>query len=78
MRWSPDSRGLAYIDCEGGIANIWSRRLDGTAARQLTDLRAGQIETFDWSRDGSQLAWITRSRVSDVVLIALPGGVPPS
>jgi DNA-binding winged helix-turn-helix (wHTH) protein/Tol biopolymer transport system component len=78
VRWSPDSRALAYIDCEGGVANIWSRRLDGSPARKLTEFSSGHIDTFDWSRDGSQLAWITRSQVSDVVLIALPRGVPPS
>jgi Tol biopolymer transport system component len=78
VRWSPDSRALAYVDCEGGVANIWSRRLDSTAAQKLTDFRSGHIEAFDWSHDGSQLAWITRSQVSDVVLIELPDGVAPS
>jgi DNA-binding winged helix-turn-helix (wHTH) protein/Tol biopolymer transport system component len=76
VRWSPDSQAIAYIDCEGGVANIWSRRLHGVAARQLTDFRSGHIETFDWSPDGARLAWITRSRVSDVVLMALPDRVP--
>jgi Tol biopolymer transport system component len=78
VRWSPDGRALAYIDCEGGVANIWSRRLDGGPARKLTNFSSGHIDTFDWSRDGSQLAWITRNQVSDVVLIELPGRVPPS
>jgi Tol biopolymer transport system component/DNA-binding winged helix-turn-helix (wHTH) protein len=76
VRWSPDSRALAYIDCEGGVANIWSRRLDGGPARKLTEFSSGHLDTFDWSPDGSQLAWITRSQVSDVVLIELPGGMP--
>jgi Tol biopolymer transport system component/DNA-binding winged helix-turn-helix (wHTH) protein len=78
VRWSPDSRTIAYIDCEGGVSNIWSHRLDGSRRRKLTELRSGHIETFDWSPDGSQLAWITRSQVSDVVLIAPRGGMPPS
>jgi DNA-binding winged helix-turn-helix (wHTH) protein/Tol biopolymer transport system component len=73
LRWSPDSRALAYIDCDGGTANIWLRRLDDSPARKLTDFSSGHIETFDWSRDGSQLAWITRNQVSDVVLIELTG-----
>jgi DNA-binding winged helix-turn-helix (wHTH) protein/Tol biopolymer transport system component len=72
LRWSPDSQALAYIDCEGGVANIWLRRLDGSPARKLTDFTSGHIETFDWSHDGSQLAWIARHQVSDVVLIELP------
>jgi Tol biopolymer transport system component len=77
VRWSPDSRALAYIDCEGGVANIWLRRLDGSPPRKLTDFRSGHIATFDWSRDGSQLAWITRSQVSDVVLVESPAAMRP-
>jgi hypothetical protein len=36
------------------------------------------VRPFAWSRDGSQLAWITPSQVSDVVLIELLRRVPPS
>ena len=78
VRWSPDSRSLAYIDCDDGVANIWQHPLDGSPRRKLTDFRSGHITTFDWSRDGSQLAWITRNQVSDVVLIEVPGSMPPS
>jgi Tol biopolymer transport system component len=77
VRWSPDNQALAYIDCEGGAANIWLRRLDGSPPRKLTDFRSGDIVTFDWSRDGSQLAWITRSQVSDVVLVESPAATRP-
>ncbi len=68
VRWSPDSRSLAYIDCDDGVSNIWIQKLDGSP-RRLTDFRSGHITTFDWSPDGTELAWITRSQVSDVVLI---------
>jgi Tol biopolymer transport system component len=77
VRWSPDSKALAYIDCPDGVTNIWLRPLDG-APRRLTDFRSGAIDTFDWSRDGTQLAWITRHQVSDVVLVELPPGAPRS
>jgi Tol biopolymer transport system component len=78
VRWSPDGEALAYIDCDGGAANVWLQRLDGSPPRKLTNFRSGRIDTFDWSRDGSQLAWITRSQLSDVVLIELPRPVSPS
>jgi TolB protein len=68
VRWSPDSRSLAYIDCNDGVSNIWIQKLDGNP-RRLTNFRSGHITTFDWSPDGTELAWITRSQVSDVVLI---------
>jgi DNA-binding winged helix-turn-helix (wHTH) protein/Tol biopolymer transport system component len=78
VRWSPDSRSLAYIDCDENVANIWLHRLDGSPPSKLTDFRSGHITTFDWSRDGSQLGWITRNQVSDVVLIDLPRPAPGS
>jgi DNA-binding winged helix-turn-helix (wHTH) protein/Tol biopolymer transport system component len=78
VRWSPDSKALAYVDCDGGVANIWLHQLDGSPPRRLTDFRSGHITTFDWTRDGSRLAWITRNQVSDVVLIDVPPPIPPS
>ena len=71
VRWSPDGQALAYIDCGESAANIWLQRLDGSPPRRLTDFASGHIETFDWSHDGSQLAWITRTQVSDVVMVEL-------
>ena len=78
VRWSPDSRSITYIDCTDGVSNIWTQSLDGSPPRRLTGFRSGHITTFDWSRDGTQLAWSTRSQVSDVVLIELPRPTPPS
>ena len=70
VRWSSDSQSLAYIDCADGVSNIWTQRLDGSPSRKLTDFSSGHITTFDWSHDGTQLAWIVRNQVSDVVLVA--------
>ena len=77
VRWSPDSRALGYIDCPDGVANIWLHPLECNP-RRLTEFTSGHIDTFDWSRDGTQLAWITRHQVSDVVLVELSPGVPRS
>jgi Tol biopolymer transport system component/DNA-binding winged helix-turn-helix (wHTH) protein len=77
VRWSPDSRAVAFLDCADGIANIWLQPLDGSPARRITDVRSGHIETFDWSHDGTEFAWLARSRVSDIVLIELPRSAPP-
>jgi len=78
VRWSPGSRSIAYIDCTDGVSNIWTQSLDGSPPRRLTGFRSGHITTFDWSRDGTRLAWSTRNHVSDVVLIELPRPTPPS
>jgi Tol biopolymer transport system component len=72
VRWSPDGSALAYIDGVGGAANIWLQPIDGGPARRLTDFPDGTIETFDWSRDGSRLAWIRLRQTGDVVGVDLP------
>jgi len=77
-RWSPDGRALAYVDCAGGVANIWLQPLDGGPPRRLTNFTSGHIDTFDWSPDGTRLAWITTTRASDVVVVDFRSSAPPS
>jgi Tol biopolymer transport system component len=71
VRWSPDGSALAFIDGVGGVANIWLQPIDGGPARRLTDFPNGTIATFDWSRDGSRLAWIRVRHTGDVVGVEL-------
>ena len=71
VRWSADSRALAFIDGHGGVSNIWLQRLDTGSPRNLTNFPEGTITTFDWSRDGSKLAWVRTTEVHDVVWIDL-------
>jgi serine/threonine protein kinase/Tol biopolymer transport system component len=68
LRWTADSRSLAYLDHRGGIDNIWTQSIDGGAPKQLTNFTESSIFAFDWSRDGNLAASrgvITR----DVVLV---------
>ena len=67
--WAKDSRSLTYNDTRGGVSNIWSFPLDGTAPKQLTDFKTEQIYNFDWSADGKQLVLARGTTTSDVVLI---------
>ena len=69
LRWSPDGRALSYIDTGGGVSNVWSQPVDGGKPVQLTDLKSGRIFSFDWSRDGKQLALALGAETSDVVII---------
>jgi len=71
VRWSPDGAALAFIDGEGGAWNIWTQALDGGPARRLTHFTEGRIAAFDWSRDGSRLAWTRIAEVRDIVTIAI-------
>lgn len=69
VRWSPDGRSLSYLDTRGGVTNIWSLPLDGTAPKQLTGFKTDQIYNFKWSADGKQLVLARGTITSDVVLI---------
>jgi Tol biopolymer transport system component len=69
LRWTPDGRGVAYVDTRAGVSNVWAQPTAGGAPRQLTDFKTDHIFFFDWSRDGRQLALARGTRASDVVLI---------
>jgi len=70
LRWTPDGRAVAYIDTRNDVSNIFAQPLDGGAPKQLTDFKADRIFSFDYSRDGKQLALSRGMQRSDVVLIS--------
>jgi Tol biopolymer transport system component/DNA-binding winged helix-turn-helix (wHTH) protein len=69
IRWTPDGRGLAYIDAPDGVGNIWLQPLSGGPPKRLTDFKSDRIFRFDWSRDGHQLVCSRGAETNDVVLI---------
>ena len=74
IRWAPDGSGLAFVDAVGGVPNVWFQPLDGSPLRALTNLADGSMPTFDWSPDGTKLAWTRVTEVRDVVTIPLAPG----
>jgi len=70
IRWSPDSRALTYIVTREGVSNLWSKRIDGGEAKQLTDFNTDRIFRFAWSQDGKSLACERGLMIKDVVLIS--------
>ncbi|MBP6820476.1 MAG: serine/threonine-protein kinase [Acidobacteria bacterium] len=69
-RWMPDGRALAYFARQDGVRNIWTQPIDGGAPKQLTNFTADGIVSFDFSRDGKQIAFTRMTTTSDVVLIS--------
>jgi Tol biopolymer transport system component len=69
VRWLPDGRALAYVSTRGGVSNIWLQPIDGGAPTQLTDFKTDVMFSFDWSRDGKQLALSRGTEQRDVVLM---------
>jgi len=70
VRWSPDSKSIAFVNSPNDRSDIWLQPLDGSAPKQLTNFKAEQILAFDWSPDGRSLAFVSNVETSDVVLIA--------
>jgi Tol biopolymer transport system component len=69
LRWTPDGRALAYVDTRGGVSNIVAQPLDGGKPAPITDFKTDLIFTFDFSRDGKQIALSRGTDYSDLVLI---------
>jgi len=67
--WSPDGRGLIYLDSPAGVGNLWLQPLAGGTPKQLTNFTSAQIYGFAWSQDGKPLAVARGTTSSDVVLI---------
>ncbi len=70
IRWMPDGRGIAYVDTQAGVSNIWSQPLDGGPPGKLTHFTSERILKFDISPDGKRIACARGGNSSDVVLIS--------
>ena len=70
LRWTPDGDGLSYVVTAGGVSNIWSHALAGGQPKQLTDFKADQIFSFNWSGDGKQIVASRGVQTNDAVLIS--------
>jgi Tol biopolymer transport system component len=68
-QWTPDGKGITYIDWIGDISNLWLQPVDGGKPKQLTDYKQGYIYRREWSRDGKKLALVRGSETSDAILI---------
>ena len=69
IRWTPDGRGVTYVDAPDGVGNIWLQPLSGGPPRRLTDFKSDRLFRYDWSRDGKQLVCSRGLETNDVVLI---------
>ena len=70
VQFSPDGRGLTYVDEHDGVSNIFIQPLDGGPPRQITRFDTDRIFSFAWSRDGKLLALTRGNRNADVVMIS--------
>jgi Tol biopolymer transport system component len=69
LRWTADGSAILYLDTRDGVSNIWSQPLTGERPSQTTDFKSDRIFSFDWSKDGKQLAVARGRQSSDIVVI---------
>jgi len=65
----PDGKSLAYVVREKGVDNLWVQPLDGSPNRQLTHFTSELIATYDFSLDGSKIAFDRGHTESDAILL---------
>jgi len=66
--WMPDGRAIAYVDNASGILNVWSKPIDGSTPKQLTNFTNEFVNSFAISREG-KIAVYRISATRDIVLI---------
>jgi len=49
--WSPDGRGIGYLDQRSGVANVWMLLVNDGTSVQVTDFKTDGISAYDWSRN---------------------------
>ena len=68
LRWARDGRAITYVSRKDGERDIWSQPISGGEPKRLTNFKAPQIFSFDWSPDNNLVVSYGKAD-SDVVLI---------
>ena len=74
--WSPGGDGVAFLSDRDGTTQIWVRRLDNAADRQVTHLESPPL-TVAWSPDGASLAYTARLAESPPSAAWAPAAILP-
>jgi Tol biopolymer transport system component/DNA-binding winged helix-turn-helix (wHTH) protein len=68
--WAKDGNAILYaIDDAAFVGNVWQQPLRGGEPKKLTNFTSKQIFDFDFSPDGTQIAFIRGRWLFDVVSI---------
>jgi len=68
---------LVFVSGQTGFGEIWTTRIDGSEARQMTDSGPVQVGTPSWSPDGRRIGFNGLMDESyDVYLMDAAGGAP--
>ncbi len=68
-KWTPNGRGITYINGGGGGRNLWLQPYPDGPPKQMTDFKANGLHRREWTRDGKQVALVRGDSTNDVVMI---------
>ncbi len=68
-KWTPDGRGITYINGGGGGLNLWLQPYPEGPPKQMTDFKENGLHRREWTRDGKQVALVRGDSTNDVVMI---------
>jgi Tol biopolymer transport system component len=74
-QFSPDGERFTFVS--GDPPQLWIARIDGAGRRQLTSIRAAELDANWWSPDGREIAYgAVIDGNSDVFVVDAGGGKP--
>ena len=71
--WSPDGKYVSFVSSRNGLkgSQIWIMDRRGGEAKQLTDLKKGDLEDYEWSPDGTKIALVIKTQ-PDTAKVKVP------
>jgi serine/threonine protein kinase len=68
VQWNIEGTALVYRETHDRVDNLWSQKLDGGPATQLTQFKSDQIFWFRWSESRKEFALARGRDGADVVM----------
>ncbi|MES2516986.1 MAG: S9 family peptidase [Bacteroidota bacterium] len=62
-RWSPDGKYISFVSSRNGLTSsqVWLMDRRGGEAKQLTDLKKGDLNDYVWSPDSKKIALVIKN-----------------
>jgi tricorn protease len=70
--WAADGTGVYFLSDRSGTVNVWYQPLDGSAARQITQMEVDDVRDLAVSADGGTLAF---THWDEIYVMPLPDGM---